>query len=314
MEGGIGGGGAEGAQRLKQYEYRANSNLVLTAENRSARTNEATGEPETLWGRIKQKDWGTRVTRERPQDLEDKLERLKKKKAARAKKGTLERKDRGGPADVLKATDQFSDTYRPKTKETKAAYEQLLVRIRASLGDLPGDILRGAADEVLAVLKNDRKKDAERKAEIETLLNKLKDETFAEVVRIGQRITDYSAAEAEAEEDKMDDELGVAVVFDEDEEEEDSDLDEIRDASDEEDEGTTQETSKEVKLAARTGDDSDEEDEVSHSSTLRHPALPKPFLPNCLEGLSERMTSCPGPSPGARDRRVLAAAQSRRVL
>ena len=58
----------------------------------------------------------------------------------------------------MKATDQFSDTYRPKTKETKAAYEQLLVRIRAALGDLPGDILRGAADEVIAVLKNDRLK------------------------------------------------------------------------------------------------------------------------------------------------------------
>jgi pre-mRNA-splicing helicase BRR2 len=262
MEHGIGSGGAEGAQRLKQYEYRANSNLVLTAENRSARTNEATGEPETLWGRMRQKDMGTRVTRERPQDLEDKLERLKKKKEAKAKRGALERKDRGGPADVLKATDQFSDTYRPKTKETKSAYEQLLVRIRACLGDLPPDIMRGAADEVLAVLKNDRMKDSERKTEIEKLVNKLHDETFAEVVRIGQRITDYSATEAEAAEDKMDDEIGVAVVFDEDEEEEDSDLDEIRDASDDDDEGATQETSREVKLAARTGDhESDEEDE-----------------------------------------------------
>ena len=55
-EQGMGQGGAEGAQRMKQYEYRANSNLVLTAENRSARTNEATGEPETLWGIMKQKD------------------------------------------------------------------------------------------------------------------------------------------------------------------------------------------------------------------------------------------------------------------
>ena len=159
-----GTGGAEGAQRLKQYEYRANSNLVLTAENRSARTNEATGEPETLWGRINQKDMGSRVARERPQELEDKLEKLKKKMAKKAQKGDLDRKDRGGPSDVMKATDQFSDTYRPKTKETKAAYEQLLVRIRGALGDLPGDILRGAADEVIAVLKNDRMKGGTRAA------------------------------------------------------------------------------------------------------------------------------------------------------
>ena len=280
-----GTGGAEGAQRLKQYEYRANSNLVLTAENRSARTNEATGEPETLWGRISQKDMGSRVARERPQELEDKLEKLKKKKAKKAQKGDLDRKDRGGPSDVIKATDQFSDTYRPKTKETKAAYEQLLRGIRAALGDLPGDILRGAADEVIAVLKNDRLKgrlpvpcaaptvprppltrsrcaDSERKVEIETLVNKLPDERFAEFVQIGQRITDYSAAEEEAVEDNVDDELGVAVVFDEDEEEEDSDLDEIRDASDEDEETTAmQETSKEVKLAAANIDDGEDQDE-----------------------------------------------------
>ena len=258
-----GTGGAEGAQRLKQYEYRANSNLVLTAENRASRTNEATGEPETLWGKISQKDMGSRVARERPQELEDKLERLKKKKEKKAQKGDLTRKDRGGPADVMKATDQFSDTYRPKTKETKAAYEQLLVRIRNALGDLPGDILRGAADEVIAVLKNDRMKDSERKVEIEKLVNKLRDESFAELVQLGQRITDYSAAEdAEVVEDNVDDEIGVAVVFDEDEEEEDSDLDEIRDASDEDEDMAMQmqETSKEVKLAA-VGDDSDEEDE-----------------------------------------------------
>ena len=68
------------------------------------------------------------------------------------------------------------------------------------------------------------------------MVNKLADESFAEFVQIGQRITDYSAAEEEAVEDNVDDELGVAVVFDEDEEEEDSDLDEIRDASDEDEE------------------------------------------------------------------------------
>ena len=258
----VGTGGAEGAQRLKQYEYRANSNLVLTAENRSARTNESTGEPETLWGRITQKDMGSRVVRERPQELEDKLERLKKKKIKKASKGDLDRKERGGPADVMKATDQFSDTYRPKTKETKAAYEQLLVRIRSALGDLPGDILRGAADEVIAVLKNDRMKDSERKVEIEKLLNKQRDEAFAEIVQCGMRITDYSAAEEEAGAgEDMDDELGVAVVFDEDDEEEDSDLDEIRDESDEDEEGAMQETSKEVKLAAATRNVEDEEDD-----------------------------------------------------
>jgi pre-mRNA-splicing helicase BRR2 len=44
--------------------------------------------------------------------------------------------------------------YRPKTKETRAAYEALLNTIHTQFGDQPADVLRGAADEVLAVLKN----------------------------------------------------------------------------------------------------------------------------------------------------------------
>jgi hypothetical protein len=46
--------------------------------------------------------------------------------------------------------------YRPRTKETQEAYEALLSVIQAQFGDQPQDILRGAADEVLATLKNDR--------------------------------------------------------------------------------------------------------------------------------------------------------------
>ena len=46
--------------------------------------------------------------------------------------------------------------YRPRTKETREAYEALLSVIREQFGDQPADILRGAADEVLSTLKNDR--------------------------------------------------------------------------------------------------------------------------------------------------------------
>ncbi|RMB91085.1 hypothetical protein DUI87_32683 [Hirundo rustica rustica] len=45
--------------------------------------------------------------------------------------------------------------YKPKTKETRETYEVLLSFIQAALGDQPRDILCGAADEVLAVLKNE---------------------------------------------------------------------------------------------------------------------------------------------------------------
>lgn len=48
--------------------------------------------------------------------------------------------------------------YRPRTQETRAAYEAILAFIREQFGDQPQDVLKGAADEILAVLKDDRKR------------------------------------------------------------------------------------------------------------------------------------------------------------
>ena len=59
----------------------------------------------------------------------------------------------------------------------------------------PRDILCGAADEVLAVLKNDRMKDKERKKEVEGLLGSLADERFALLVNLGKKITDWGQDE-----------------------------------------------------------------------------------------------------------------------
>ena len=50
-------------------------------------------------------------------------------------------------------------SYRPKTRETRAAYEALLGMIQGQFGDQPQDVLRGAAEEVLEVLKDDHKTD-----------------------------------------------------------------------------------------------------------------------------------------------------------
>ena len=59
----------------------------------------------------------------------------------------------------------------------------------------PRDILCGAADEVLAVLKNDRMRDKERKKEVETLLGSVADERFALLTNLGKKITDWGAEE-----------------------------------------------------------------------------------------------------------------------
>ena len=47
----------------------------------------------------------------------------------------------------------------------------------------------------MAVLKNDRMKDKERKKETELLLGMLTDERFALLVNLGKKITDWGADE-----------------------------------------------------------------------------------------------------------------------
>ena len=60
--------------------------------------------------------------------------------------------------------------FRPKTQETRQTYEVLLSFIQEALEDQPRDILCGAADEVLKTLKDDKRKEKEKKKEIEELL------------------------------------------------------------------------------------------------------------------------------------------------
>ena len=50
------------------------------------------------------------------------------------------------------------ETYRPKTRETQAAYETLLSLVQGKLGDYATDVIAGAADEVLGILKSDKLK------------------------------------------------------------------------------------------------------------------------------------------------------------
>ena len=59
----------------------------------------------------------------------------------------------GQGVSVLEVEQQ--GVYRPKTRETRAAYEAMLSFIQGKFGDQPADVLRGAADEILATLKND---------------------------------------------------------------------------------------------------------------------------------------------------------------
>ena len=199
---------AEQVQRFRQYEYRANSNLVLTTDLHRPRTDEPSGEPESLKDHLEGKKFGDRYAGGKPQ-----TESSSKRSSDQKKKDSAKRQKKESE-NVLSLADDM-DTYRPRSKETRAAYETLLTMMQVNLGAQPHDILRGAADEVLACLKNESLTDPERKREIEKLINELSPERFGELVDTGKKITDYSQTDGAGNE-KLDDELGVAVVFDED--------------------------------------------------------------------------------------------------
>ncbi|KAK2078632.1 hypothetical protein QBZ16_003472 [Prototheca wickerhamii] len=212
---------AEDFARFKQYDYAANSNLVLTAEQRTSASQEPDGAAETLWGRMK---------------------------------GRM-----GDRASVLDA--ETAGLYRPRTEESRVAFEALLSIVAGVLGGQEEGVLLGAADEVLATLKNDRLTDPQRQAELGALLGAaIPDERFAVLVELGKRMQDWTPeGEADPDAGAALDEEGVAVEFDDESDEEDEEgggggfLDAI--AEEDEEEGEEGEEEEDARRAVRAGGD-----------------------------------------------------------
>ena len=255
---------SEAHARFSQYEYRANSNLVLTVENRT-RTNEPTGEPETLAGRINPGTFGDRARPDAvPRELQDRLERLKKRKRSEKGGKNIKRKHRKA-AGILSIDADIYEGYRPKTKETQAAYESLLNIVQQKLGDQPADILRDAAHEVLSHLKDETIKDPERKSRVEGVLTSITSEKFTDLVNLGKQITDFSDDAEGGMRDDLDEKTGVSVVFDESDSDSDEYEDILRDNEDS-DEEEGEEADEGGTLEARGDLEEEEEAEVDEFS------------------------------------------------
>uniref|UniRef100_K3WCS9 Helicase ATP-binding domain-containing protein n=1 Tax=Globisporangium ultimum (strain ATCC 200006 / CBS 805.95 / DAOM BR144) TaxID=431595 RepID=K3WCS9_GLOUD len=265
---------AEDFARSRQYAYQQNSNLVLQADHESRRRHdEPTGEVESLAGKINYR-MGDRAQKATPQprtqkrgntaanDEEDSAQLKKKiKQLSRSgdAAGALDAESgnnksmlfmTGGIAssrsNILSESSAFeSSSYKPKNAQSQDAYEQILSVVAQNLGAQPGEILAGTAEEVLSILKNDAYRDDVKFKEVKKLLKFVEADTFSKLVVFGKRITDFFTEEGGAnkaddraavggDEDDMDKEMGVAVVFDEEDEEEESDLDEVRDEDDDE--------------------------------------------------------------------------------
>ncbi|KAI0302834.1 Sec63-domain-containing protein [Multifurca ochricompacta] len=261
-----------GKPDLSGYNYGAISSLVLTAD-RSAlprRDKEPDGAPTSLAGRIDPREMGSRVQRAVPKDLE------KKKKKAIDKQDPSERPAKRkqeaagfGYADILEATQDVEGlTYRPRTAETREVYELILSTVHLALGDQAQDVVRSAADTVLETLKNENMKDFDKKKDVEEVLGPVTGENFSQLISLSKKITDYGAEDEtmadpdmERKDAEIDDEVGVAVVFDEEEQESDEEEGyEIRDEEDEEEEGG--EGEKDGEAPVGEGEDEGEEELV----------------------------------------------------
>lgn len=158
--------------------------------------------------------------------------------------------------------------YRPKTQDTRQTYEVLLSFIQEALGDQPRDILCGAADEILAVLKNDRLKDRDRKREIDGLLGSVTDERFALLVNLGKKITDFGSENTAAlgigNEEQIDETYGINVQFEESEDESvEDDYGEVRDEGDQ-DEGEEAKIDGIIHSDAKLGGTEDKKEKALH--------------------------------------------------
>jgi len=224
---------AEEFAKFKRFEYRTNSNLVLQREGAAPSQNEPTGEPESLRGRVYQK-MGDLVQYDKPKEIEEFKEKKKKRVEEKRKEEDVVSKkakmDINKGETVLSTDVTEMQIYRPRTAQTKAVYEMLLNRLQQPLGDQAPDVLRGAADEVLAAIKTEGVLDSERKKDVEEVLGSISDEYFAELFRLAKQITDFGADVEDEEQDDtvrtkegLDDAAGVAVVFDEDDEDEGGD-------------------------------------------------------------------------------------------
>ena len=250
---------ADQQRDVSQYKYSAMSNLVTQADRRfiTRRTDEATGDPESLAGRLSIQDMGARMGRETApkQKRQSNMPNIERGSVREGEDVLLrEQRRRKGEAPQMRATGVLGAsepivegiTYRPRTQTTRSTFDLILTIVASNLGDVSHEIVRSAADVALEYLKDDDLKDIDRKRSIDDLLgSSLSPKQFNELINLGKKITDYDAGddedaemgEADGLDAEIDERQGVAVAFDEDEDDEEGAIvNEVRDESSEDEE------------------------------------------------------------------------------
>ncbi|KAI8321181.1 Sec63-domain-containing protein [Martensiomyces pterosporus] len=221
-------------EHKKLYQYAGNSNLVLTADrSKLPRRGERGKEIESLWGKIDAREMGASVRHEapaKPRKTDSERTEEEERKAQERKRRRREQRalrTNYGYSNILTATDDIEGvSYRPRSQETRRVWDLILAQSRKYLGDQAPEVLLSAADEVLALLKDDGMKEVEKKKQVESLLGTgVPDAEFSRFIQLSRQITDYDADNEDGVDgqggaelgvpgaDALDDQSGVAVVF-----------------------------------------------------------------------------------------------------
>lgn len=196
---------------------------------------------ESLWGRVNMSEMGSRASREA----------APKTSSTTGSGSVLGLKS----AKKTNSTSEYDEIYeelkyRPKTRETRQAYEHILTFLQqlADFSDQPASVLRSATEEVLIILKATEEswKDFDRKSKIEQVLGikagEMSSEKYSQLATMGRRITDFSL-EDDSEHNVSRASEEVAVVFDDEEgnEEEADDFGEVSNLIEDEEENAEDE-------------------------------------------------------------------------
>uniref|UniRef100_A0A0N5BBZ1 U5 small nuclear ribonucleoprotein 200 kDa helicase n=1 Tax=Strongyloides papillosus TaxID=174720 RepID=A0A0N5BBZ1_STREA len=217
----------------KKYDYKSNSNLVLQVNydyTERRRKNDPTGEVMPLTAeQLASSRMGDKYIRTGVPDE-------KRNKETKKEKGESISKNINKHVSIADA--DLSGVYLPKSKESKSAYDSLITILYETLGDQPREILCGAADEVLRVLKSSKIHEKNKKKEIDDLLGVISDELMNQLSNLSKKINDFVMDDDDnkAKVDDLDEREGVNVNFSDSEEEED-DYNEIENDSSGESEG-----------------------------------------------------------------------------
>lgn len=137
---------------------------------------------ESLRGKISLKDVGSRVVRERP------------------------------TRDESLSAETSLPHFLPNTVLAQDNFEIVMSFVQSFLEDLPHEAIREAADSVVAVMKDESRTDIDKKREVEGILEPMSNEKFNELYNTCQKFFTHDETIKSKNE-----ELSVAVIFDEDE-------------------------------------------------------------------------------------------------